>query len=73
MANNRLQAFAQLRAYLNELPTAGKKVVFPDEISWFETPRSGFLAALDNFWNQFCTKREDIILVIAALPLTVFF
>jgi hypothetical protein len=59
-----LQAFFQLKTYLKELPPEGKKVVFLDEISWFETPRSGFLAALDNFWNQFCTKREDIILVI---------
>lgn len=58
-----LQAFAQLKSYLNELGD-GKKVVFLDEISWFETPRSGFLAALDNFWNQYCTKRDDIILVI---------
>lgn len=58
-----LQAFAQLKTYINGLGE-GKKVIFLDEISWFETPRSGFLAALDNFWNQFCTKRNDIILVI---------
>ncbi|MBX2928255.1 MAG: AAA family ATPase [Saprospiraceae bacterium] len=59
-----LQAFAQLKSCINALPKGGKKVIFLDEISWFETPRSGFLAALDNFWNQFCTKRSDIILVI---------
>ncbi|MEZ4887918.1 MAG: ATP-binding protein [Chitinophagales bacterium] len=59
-----LQAFSQLKLYLNTLKGDGKKVVFLDEIPWFETPRSGFLAALDNFWNQYCTKREDIILVI---------
>ncbi len=58
-----LQAFAQLKTYISELGE-GKKVIFLDEIPWFETPRSGFLAALDNFWNQFCTKRNDIILVI---------
>ena len=59
-----LQAFSQLKAYLNTLTNEEKKVVFLDETPWFETPRSGFLAALDNFWNQYCTKREDIILVI---------
>jgi len=59
-----LQAFSQLKLYLNTLKGEEKKVVFLDEISWFETPRAGFLAALDNFWNQYCTKREDIILVI---------
>lgn len=59
-----LQAFAQLKAYLNTLRDEGKKVVFLDEIPWFETPRSGFLAALENFWNQYCSKRDDLILVI---------
>lgn len=59
-----LQAFSQLKSYLNTLKNEAKKVVFLDEIPWFETPRSGFLAALDNFWNQYCSKREDIILVI---------
>lgn len=59
-----LQAFAQLKSFLNTLKGKQKKVVFLDEIPWFETPRSGFLAALDNFWNQYCSKREDLILVI---------
>ena len=59
-----LQAFSQLKSYLNTLSTQDKKVIFLDEIPWFETPRSGFLAALDNFWNQYCSKRRDIILVI---------
>ena len=59
-----LQAFSQLKSYLNSLQGNDKKVVFLDEIPWFETPRSGFLAALDNFWNQYCSKRADIILVI---------
>jgi uncharacterized protein len=62
--NSWLQAFSLLKAYLNQLPTEQKKVVFLDEISWFDTQRSGFLAALDQFWNQYCTKRPDIILVI---------
>lgn len=60
-----IQAFFQLRTLLRTLPENDtKKVVFLDEIAWFDTPRSGFLAALDSFWNQYCTKREDIILVI---------
>lgn len=59
-----IEAFFQLRAYLNTQKQGTKKVLFLDEIPWFETPRSGFLAALDGFWNQFCAKRTDIILVI---------
>ncbi|TAH02013.1 MAG: ATP-binding protein [Sphingobacteriales bacterium] len=59
-----LQAFSLLKAHLSQLNKPQKKVIFLDEIAWFETPRSGFLAALDNFWNQFCSKRDDIVLVI---------
>lgn len=59
-----IAAFYQLRHYLNTLPDHTKKVIFLDELPWFETPRSGFLAALDVFWNQYCSKRTDIILVV---------
>ncbi len=59
-----LQAFALLKQYVLSLKGKKKKVIFLDEISWYDTPRSGFLAALDNFWNQFCSKRDDIILTI---------
>jgi uncharacterized protein len=59
-----LQAFSLLRSYITSIHNKKKKVIFLDEIAWFETPRSGFLAALDAFWNQFCSKRNDIVLVI---------
>jgi len=59
-----LQAFAELKKYIQTLRGKKKKVIFLDEIAWFDTPRSGFLAALDQFWNQFCSKRTDIVLVI---------
>jgi uncharacterized protein len=59
-----LQAFHLLKQYISSLPGKKKKVIFLDEIAWFETPKSGFIAALDKFWNQFCSQRSDIILVI---------
>jgi uncharacterized protein len=59
-----IEAFFQLRSYLNTFKSNAPKVIFLDEIAWFETPNAGFLAALDSFWNQYCTKRPDIILVI---------
>ncbi len=59
-----LQAFDQLKQYISSLRTTSKKVIFLDEISWFDTAKSGFKAALDNFWNQYATKRNDIVLVI---------
>ncbi|MCY7360386.1 MAG: hypothetical protein LH609_23595 [Rudanella sp.] len=59
-----LQAFYNLKTYIDALDKSVKKVVFLDEISWFDTPRAGFLAALDNFWNQYASKRNDVVLVI---------
>jgi len=59
-----LQAFQNLKEFIESIKTDVKKVIFLDEIAWFETQKSGFLAALDKFWNQFCSKRTDIILVI---------
>ncbi len=59
-----LQAFALLKNHIAGIKSRKKKVIFLDEIAWFETPRSGFLAALQNFWNLFCSKRKDIVLVI---------
>lgn len=59
-----LQAFALLKNHINNIKNRKKKVIFLDEIAWFETPRSGFLAALQNFWNLYCSKRKDIVLVI---------
>ena len=59
-----LQTFQNLKEFIISLKGNKKKVIFLDEIAWFETPKSGFLAALDKFWNQFCVKRNDIILVV---------
>ena len=42
----------------------GKKVVFIDEMPWMDTPRSGFVAALENFWNAWASARKDILLIV---------
>ncbi len=59
-----LEAFELLKKHISGIRNKKKKVVFFDEISWFDTPKSGFKAALDLFWNQYATKRKDIVLVI---------
>ncbi|MGK5089553.1 ATP-binding protein [Bdellovibrionota bacterium FG-2] len=41
-----------------------KKVIFFDELPWLAARKSGFLEALDYFWNSYATKRKDIVLVI---------
>lgn len=58
--------FGQLEIYLDKIktPKSGKKVVFFDEIPWYDTPKSGFLPAFISFWNGYCTQRNDILLII---------
>jgi len=59
-----LKAFDILKNYLEQTPHAQKKVVFIDELPWLATPKSGFLSALEDFWNSWANKRTDIILVV---------
>lgn len=64
-----LEAFFELERYLDALPS-GKKVVFLDELPWFDTPKSGFLSAFENFWNGWATSRKDILLIICGSATT---
>lgn len=57
-----LEAFYHLEVYLEHLPD-GKKVVFLDEMPWMDTFKSGFLVALEAFWNSWATSRKDVLLV----------
>lgn len=60
-----VDAFEMLKRFLTEeLAKGGRKVVFLDELPWLASPRSGFLSALDHFWNSFGSRQRDLILVI---------
>jgi AAA+ ATPase superfamily predicted ATPase len=59
-----MEAFRLLMLYLDKKRGKGKKILFFDELPWMDTPRSNFLMAFENFWNAYCTKRSDIIVVI---------
>lgn len=59
-----MSAFEMLGLYIDTLKGKKKKILFIDELPWLDTPRSKFLMAFENFWNSYCTKRKDILLVI---------
>jgi len=59
-----LSAFSTLRDKLENKPTKKRKVLFIDEIPWMDTPRSGFLTALEWFWNGWASGRADIMLIV---------
>lgn len=59
-----LKAFDILKKYLEQVRRTHKKVIFIDELPWLATSKSGFLPALENFWNSWASKRTDIILIV---------
>ena len=60
---NWFQAFQQLVTVL-EAQEAGKKIIFLDELPWFDTPKSGFIPALEYFWNSWASARNDVLLIV---------
>jgi uncharacterized protein len=61
---NWLKAFRRLIDCLKVQVSDTKKVVFLDELPWFDTPKSGFLPAFDHFWNSWATKQKNLVVVI---------
>ncbi|MCQ2250315.1 MAG: ATP-binding protein [Bacteroidales bacterium] len=41
-----------------------KQVVFIDELPWMDTPRSGFVTALEHFWNGWASGIPQIMLIV---------
>lgn len=60
-----LEAFSLLKELVRR-PADGKKVIFIDELSWMDTPKSGLITALENFWNGWASGRKDVVLVVCA-------
>jgi AAA+ ATPase superfamily predicted ATPase len=58
------EAFNLLLSYLESLPkTKWKRVVFIDEMPWLDTSKSGFISALEFFWNQHASKMNNVLLI----------
>ncbi len=63
MAKDWFQAFLQLELAL-ETSTATKKIVFLDELPWLDSRNSGFISALEHFWNSWASARKDVLLIV---------
>lgn len=68
-SKNWFEAFSSLILFLESTnvkrdPTTNKRVIFLDELPWFDTAKSDFKAAFDYFWNGFCSKYNDIVLIV---------
>ena len=59
-----LEAFFQLERFLEQNDNGSRQVVFIDELPWMDTARSGFLTALEAFWNGWGNARHNLLLVV---------
>lgn len=61
--NNWIEAFHFLIKQLEATESGEKKVIFFDELPWFDTNGSDFLSGLEYFWNGWASARKDILLI----------
>lgn len=59
-----MEAFFMLEQLLERKDNGSRQVVFIDELPWMDTPRSGFLTALEAFWNGWGNARHNLCLVV---------
>jgi hypothetical protein len=62
-AENWMEAFAQIRLVI-EKSKQKKKIIFIDELPWFDTPHARFIPALEHFWNSWASDRTDVLLLV---------
>ena len=61
---NWIEAFDFLQTHLSSKKNNQKSVIFFDEFPWAHTPKSGFLAAFEHFWNTWASRQKNIVVVI---------
>lgn len=62
--NTWLDAFYLLEKLLKDKDDGSRLLVFLDELPWMDTPRSGFVTALEGFWNNWACHRKNLMLVV---------
>jgi AAA+ ATPase superfamily predicted ATPase len=63
-SKNWLIAFQRLIQYLETVSQQKKKIIFIDELPWFDTNSSDFMMGLEHFWNSWASNRKDILLIV---------
>lgn len=59
-----LEAFYLLEKLLSQKDDGTRTLVFLDELPWMDTPRSGFITALEGFWNTWGCHRKNLMLIV---------
>ena len=63
-------AFERLWRLIKQHPTEERLVLFIDELPWLDTPRAGFMSALEHFWNRYASGRHKLLLIAAGSATT---
>ncbi len=58
-----MEAFEMLKDALQASKDA-RKTVFIDELPWMDTRNSGFVKAIEAFWNGWASARTDVVMVV---------
>ena len=58
-------AFEELKSLIKS-SILKRKIIFIDELSWMDTPKSNLMTALESFWNGWASFGDDIILIVCA-------
>ena len=62
---NWFEAFQLLKELVTR-STQKKKILFIDELSWMDTPKSDMMMALEHFWNAWASGRDDVLLIVCS-------
>jgi uncharacterized protein len=62
-ATNWVEAFTIMKQIIKDSKQK-KKIIFIDELPWFDTMHSKFVFALEHFWNSWASARKDVLLIV---------
>ena len=60
-----LEAFQLLKTVISDSKET-RKVIFIDELSWMDTPKSDMMLALEHFWNAWASARKDVVMILCS-------
>ncbi len=64
-SNTWKDAFEQLKNAIDRQGQKRQKIIlFIDEVPWFATKRSGFISALEYFWNTWASRQKNVKLIV---------
>lgn len=63
-ANTWIEAFTLLEDFLRSRKNKTKIILFIDELPCLDTPKAGFIRALDQFWNGWAAHQHHVKLIV---------